>query len=435
MWYEIRHRLAWGLACIIGAGLVLATLVRFGNLPALLGIGGGLLLGAGVAGGIVDARRRRHIEQVQQRLEASQESENRYRRLVEQSPDPIVVHQAGKIVYVSPSGIDLIGAEDASQLVGQPVLSFVHPGDRAKVRQRIALMEQGESVELIAERLIRLDDTVIDVEATAMPVTYGGAPAVQVMLRDVTERKRYEQHLKEAKEQAEDLARLKTAFLANMSHEIRTPLTGIIGFASVLDTELSDEHREIITLIRHSSERLMETLNSVLDLARLEAGALDLEPEPLELGHEAEDAARLFHARAEQKGVVLRTALPPEEIYAHLDRAALHRVLSNLLSNAIKFTNEGHVTLGLARDVEEACLRVEDTGVGISEDFLPYLFDEFRQESKGLARSHTGSGLGLSITRRLVERMEGTIEVESTKGVGTCFTIRFPCCRPSPTTS
>jgi signal transduction histidine kinase len=189
---------------------------------------------------------------------------------------------------------------------------------------------------------------------------------------------------------------------------------------------VSDEHREIVTLIRHSGERLMETLNSVLDLARLEAGALEIEPALLNLNDEVAEATPLFHSMGGQKDLSMRVEVPETPVHALLDRAALHRILNNLLSNAIKFTNHGYVSLTLTPEDDEVVITVEDTGVGISEEFMPHLFDEFRQESTGLARSHTGSGLGLAITRRLVEQMNGAIAVTSTKDEGTCFTVRFP---------
>ncbi|NBC18002.1 MAG: PAS domain S-box protein [Bacteroidetes bacterium] len=665
-------------------GIILGAVALVGSSSAALLVGlAVVLVGAGLSGTYAAWQKRQQHDHLEKRLRALRESEDRYRCLVEQSPDPIVVHQEGKIVYISPAGLDMIGAEAASDVVGRSIMTFVHDDYKDQVRQRIQqLYASAQHADLIEEKLIRLDGTPIDVEATGMPVTYDGAPAVQVMLRDITERKRaeralqesedkfsrafraapvaisistlddgrfmdvntrfaellgyddpqeiigqtsedigmwvesgdrermlkivreqnlrahhweghvrtrqgevrdvivsvevaefdgapcllgmlvdvterkraeqrvdalrtfyenaldalpiqvavldphgrflylnpaampdpdlraqlfgktseaipelcdfdpapyrarhnwlmtvardkevktleetlttrtgetrhmlrvarpvldeqgevlylvgygmdvterteYEHHLKEAKEQAEDLARLKSAFLANMSHEIRTPLTGIIGFASVLDDEVSEEHREIVTLIRHSGERLMETLNSVLDLARLEAGALDIEPTLLNLIEEVTETARLFQSMSDEKDLPLRIETPRQPVHALLDRAALHRVLSNLLSNAIKFTESGHVALTLTVEDDDAVITVEDTGIGISDDFMPHLFDEFKQESTGLARSHTGSGLGLAITRRLVEQMGGAIEVESTKGEGTCFILRF----------
>ena len=243
---------------------------------------------------------------------------------------------------------------------------------------------------------------------------------------DVTERHAYEQGLIAAKEQAEGLARMKSTFLANISHEVRTPLAGIIGFAEVLEEEVGDAHREAATLIRQSGLRLLETLNSVLDLARLEANALELYRERLDVAAEVREAARLFRPAATRKGLALDAAVPPAPTHAFLDGPIFHRVLANLLSNALKFTEDGHVRVEVEAAATDIVVRVRDTGVGIAPGFLPHVFDEFRQESSGLTRSHQGSGLGLAITKRLVELLRGRIEVESTKGEGTTFTVRFP---------
>ena len=247
---------------------------------------------------------------------------------------------------------------------------------------------------------------------------------------DITERKAFEDQLLEAKGAAEDMARLKSSFVANMSHEVRTPLTAILGFATVLGEELEGEQRELVEIIKQSGERLLETLNSVLDLARLESDALGLDPRALNLGDELLAAARLFGPMAEEKGLALELEVPDDAVRAQLDRALLHRVLSNLLSNAIKFTEEGEVRLVLVSLDNEVQIQVKDTGIGIDESFQPHLFEEFKQESTGLARTHTGSGLGLAITRHLVQRMHGQIEVHSAKGEGTTFTVTFPATLP-----
>ncbi len=247
---------------------------------------------------------------------------------------------------------------------------------------------------------------------------------------DITERKAFEDQLLEAKSAAEDMARLKSSFVANMSHEVRTPLTAILGFATVLGEELEGEQRELVEIIKQSGERLLETLNSVLDLARLESEALGLDPRALNLGDELLAAARLFGPMAEEKGLALELEVPDEAVRAQLDRALLHRVVSNLLSNAIKFTEEGEVRIVLVSPGNEVQIQVKDTGIGIDESFQPHLFEEFKQESTGLARTHTGSGLGLAITRHLVERMHGQIEVHSAKGEGATFTVTFPATPP-----
>ncbi|NNE36566.1 MAG: GAF domain-containing protein [Rhodothermales bacterium] len=243
-----------------------------------------------------------------------------------------------------------------------------------------------------------------------------------------TERERlsYEIELVAARDHAEEMVRLKTAFLTNMSHEIRTPLTGIIGFAQILVEEIDDEHAEFVNLIEQSGRRLLDTINSVLDLARLESNRMQMTLEPINIVEEAERGVKLLSPLADKKGLWLKFECPHDEVWLELDAAGLDRILNNLIGNAIKFTSTGGVAVRIARDANAVNLIVEDTGIGMSEQFLPQLFEEFRQESSGADRSHEGSGMGLSITRKLVEIMDGTIAVDSKKGMGTTFTVSFP---------
>jgi PAS domain S-box-containing protein len=261
--------------------------------------------------------------------------------------------------------------------------------------------------------------------------------------------KQYQDDLVEAKEEAEEMSRLKSAFLANMSHEIRTPLTAILGFSDVLAAEAEAPHDDIARLISRSGHRLMETLDSVLQLSRLEAGNMELAPEPVDVIEEVREVAALMQPRADDEEVRLITDLPSHPVEGRFDAMALFRVLSNLVSNAIKFTErDGTVTLTVRTSPEEPPVasgpersrdggRVEiivaDTGIGMNPAMIPELFGAFRQESTGTRRSHEGSGLGLTIVRRLVDLMHGTIDVESTKGEGSTFSIHLPL-NPPPAT-
>ncbi|NNF57380.1 MAG: PAS domain-containing protein [Rhodothermaceae bacterium] len=233
-----------------------------------------------------------------------------------------------------------------------------------------------------------------------------------------------------ARAEAEEMAQLKSAFLANMSHEIRTPLTAIIGFAQVLGEEVSPAQRDLVAPIEQSGKRLLATLNSVLDLARLKSEGVQLHVEPVDVAEEAHDLVMLLQPMAQEKGLALMVHAPVQGLVALADRSALHRVLTNLLSNAIKFTDTGRVMLSVKAEETHIRIRVRDTGRGISAEFLPQLFEEFRQESTGTTRSHEGSGLGLAITRGLVELMGGTITVQSAVGEGTLFSVHLP--RPNP---
>ena len=256
---------------------------------------------------------------------------------------------------------------------------------------------------------------------------------VVINFRDITDRKRAEAVLVHAKEQAEEVARLKSTFLANMSHEIRTPLTGILGFADILADEVTDpQQREFVDLIERSGKRLLDTLNSVLDLAKLDAGGMELTAMPLSLAEAARETARLLAPLAAEKGLVLEAVVQDEEAEANLDPGAVDRILTNLVGNAIKFTDAGSVKIVVRSTGAQVALDVVDTGVGIAAEFLPRLFEEFQQESSGAQRSHEGSGLGLAITRQLAERMAGHLSVESEKGRGTTFTVVFPRSAATP---
>ena len=359
--------------------------------------------------------------------EALRESEERYRSLVESHPEPILVSVAGRIVYLNAAAVEMYGAHAPEELLGRTIFEFLSAEDAALMEARRRLVESGQPTEPLEHRITRIDGQERYIETFSVPVLYEGARAAQTVVRDITQRRAYEQGLIEAKERALELARLKDAFLANMSHEIRTPLTSIIGFADVLASDVAppEDNQEFAHLIRQSGERLMATLNSVLDLAQLEGGTLELTPTAFDAGGLARQVLDLFRIRAAERGLDLALDAP-EALPVVLDAGALSRVLTNLVSNALKFTSEGGITVHLAADAETLTLRVEDTGIGISEDFLPHLFDEFQQESSGMTRGYEGSGLGLAITRRLVELMDGRIEVESEKGRGSVFTVSLP---------
>lgn len=232
--------------------------------------------------------------------------------------------------------------------------------------------------------------------------------------------------LQQANQGLQQANKLKDEFLANTSHELRTPLTAILGFTSVLQEETDDHRSEFLELIEMNGQRLLSTVNSLLDIAKLRAGMVDMERQPVDMRAVAQRIARMLQPLAEQKGLTMRVMPDADDADAFVDRRYLEQILFNLVGNAIKFTNEGRVEVDVVAQARSVMLEVSDTGVGIDEAFLPHLFEEFKQESSGLDRSHEGSGLGLSITARLVNMMEGTIQVESEKGEGTTFTVAFP---------
>jgi CheY-like chemotaxis protein/nitrogen-specific signal transduction histidine kinase len=253
----------------------------------------------------------------------------------------------------------------------------------------------------------------------------GACRGAVLIFCDQIQRKQAEKELIEAREQAEAISRLKSTFLNNMSHEIRTPLTAIIGFSAILAEETSLEQRELVDLIEQSGKRLLNTLNTVLDLSMLESGSLSLENDWFDLVEAAQEKVMEMQPFAWEKNLDLNLATPAPRMPVYLDRACLDRILTHLIDNAVKFTHKGVVTVALAQEAGRVHIRVEDTGVGISQSFQPYLFDDFKQESTGLTRSHEGVGLGLAVTRRMLELMGGTVVVESQKGQGSAFDVSF----------
>jgi ligand-binding sensor domain-containing protein/signal transduction histidine kinase len=242
----------------------------------------------------------------------------------------------------------------------------------------------------------------------------------------LTERSRYERELIVAKRKAEESERLKSNILMNMSHEIRTPLATISGFAEELKDNVSDRDEKFVEFIQRSSQRLLGTLNSVLEMSQLEAGSMNLSPQPIDVAGELEETIEFFRPQASTKNLELRFKSPPPPVEARLDKKSLHRIMNNLIGNALKFTEDGYIAIELTAHDDDIEIRVEDTGSGIDPAFLPRIFEAFRQESSGPERQHEGTGLGLAITKHLIELMDGDIGVKSKPGDGTCFTIRLP---------
>ncbi len=245
----------------------------------------------------------------------------------------------------------------------------------------------------------------------------------------VRERRRYEEELIASKERAEASDRLKSAILNNLSHEFRTPLTAILGFNEILSMETGGELQEFTDEIDRGSRRLLRTLDSLLQLSRIEAEDLGGRTERVDLVVAAGTIAERYGAPAAEKGLELRVEPAGSPVAVELDPSALEEVLENLIDNAVKFTKEGEVRVEIGQENGTAVVRVADTGVGIGADFLPQIYDAFKQESDDLNRAFEGVGLGLTIAKRLTELMDGTIEVASVPGEGTTFTLRFPSAR------
>jgi|GEM_PF-1199296 len=247
---------------------------------------------------------------------------------------------------------------------------------------------------------------------------------------DITEEKHKREELIAAKEKAEEMNKLKTNFLANMSHELRTPMIGILGYSEMLKDEINDEaQKDMADTIYISGKRLLETLNHLLDMAKLESSKSEIILSDLNVGGIVKTSIKNFEGFAASKKLYLNSNIK-DYVYSNLDKRLLIQILDNLINNALKYTERGGVTVEVySEEIDNknwSVIKVIDTGIGIPKNSLDIIFEEFRQVSEGYNRQFEGTGLGLTITKRSVELMKGTISVESELGSGSKFTVKFP---------
>lgn len=264
-------------------------------------------------------------------------------------------------------------------------------------------------------------------EVHAYPLEGG----VAVLFRDISDRRQAEEELRLAKDAAEAAGRAKSAFLAAMSHELRTPLNAICGFSEMIAREVLgpvgiSDYREYARDIETSSRQLLHVVSDVLDLARLEAGAGKLDEETVDLVEVLDEALEPIAQRVDEKRLVLEKEVPADCPYLRGDTRALKQILTHLLSNAVKFTEEGVIGVEVRARPEGLALSVRDTGIGIGPEQRQLLCQPFQQIDASLARRHQGAGIGLALTKRLVELHGARLEILSARDVGTTVTVYFP---------
>lgn len=368
-------------------------------------------------------------------LARARRDEARYRLLAENTGDVITrVRADGSSKYISPAIQHLLGwtVEDMN---GQ-ALDYIHPEDRSLVMAAgLEALSTGLPTRL-QHRAMHKDGSIVWVECTykALVGADGKAREVVVVIRDMTDRKRLDAELTEAKEKAEAAARVKSEFLANMSHELRTPLTSVIGFSGLLQTSeaLPAQERIYVERIATASEALLGVINDILDYSKLEANGIEMDPEPFSVAALIDGAAAIIEGQCETKGLSLKVVVDvamPQVLTG--DAGRLRQVMLNFLSNAVKFTGKGGVTLRVGGAPEadgrwRLRVAVTDTGIGIPPEKIEVLFERFSQADASTTRLYGGTGLGLAISRRLIEIMGGEIGVDSRSGEGATFWFETP---------
>ncbi|MCY3003793.1 MAG: ATP-binding protein [Planctomycetota bacterium] len=315
-----------------------------------------------------------------------------------------------------------------------PVFGVLHPDDLDRVRARILESARDLTQWRDEYRVVHKDGRVRWVMGSSVPEREAdGSILWHGFITDITERRHAQEALERAKDAAERGTRAKSEFLATMSHEIRTPMNGVLGFTHLLlDTRLDDEQREFVRTIEGSGHALLSILDDILDLSKIEAGALVLERTEFEPRRAVEEVSVLLASRAQERGIELVTSVSPEVPERVLgDPGRVRQVLLNLVGNAVKFTERGHVHVdlgahGLDGGRTELYARITDTGVGMAPEDIPRLFDKFTQADTSTTRRFGGTGLGLAICRQLVQLMGGTLGADSQPGNGSTFWFRVP---------
>jgi PAS domain S-box-containing protein len=353
--------------------------------------------------------------------------------IVESSDDAIMGRTLDGVITSWNSGAERMFGYSRQEALGNPMLMIFPPERLGEEPQIIARVARGESTGNFETVRVRKDGKPIDVTVTISPIKDGSGRIVGAsnIARDITERRQADEALR-ARDAAQAANHMKSEFLANMSHELRTPLNGIIGFSEFLVDEkpgkLNDKQRDYLNDILNSGRHLLQLINDVLDLSKVEAGKMELFPEAFSLRTAVEEVCSVVSPMAKKKNIAIEQTISSAVERVTLDQQKFKQVMFNLLSNAVKFTDDGgrvEIVAG-PHGSNQLRLQVRDTGIGIRPEDFGKLFVEFKQIDSGTTRKYEGTGLGLALTKKIVEFQNGAISVESEPGKGSTFTVILP---------
>jgi len=372
-------------------------------------------------------------ERVQEEL---RESEGKYRNLIEGSiQGMLIAGESGEILFCNQFLASMLGYRNVDELMAQKnSMVLLAPYEELRIRTvRSARVADGDVAPENEVDFVKKDGSIIRVQTLSRKIMWGKTAAIQTVFIDITERKRTERELIEAKEQAELANRSKSEFLANMSHELRTPLNAIIGFSEVIKGGLfgpinNPHYEDYLTDIHDSGIHLLLIINDILDVSKIEAGAMDIAAEELNVKDVITSSARMVADRARNAELKINIDISETVDGVYADEVRLKQVLLNLLSNAVKFTEPGgeiHISATLA-DGHKVRISVADNGIGILPDNIEGVFLPFVQDTSSFFLAQEGTGLGLTLVKSLVELMGGKVELESEIKKGTTVSIWLP---------
>lgn len=393
---------------------------------------------------------------INQSFVAFKASQDQVQLLMDSTAEAIYgIDGQGRCTFVNRSCLKLLGYDNINDLLGQNVHQLIHHTRKDGVLYPVEdchiyrSATRGETTHIDSEILWRKNNTSFAVEYWSHPIYQANElVGAVVTFIDITDRKQAEIELKQHRDNLEELVeertqelaqardaalaatQAKSEFLANMSHELRTPLNSIIGFSGIIKDgvvgPVNDEQNKQLAMVYDSAKHLLELINEVLDLSKVEAGKLDINNSQLNVQFLLEELEELMSVQAQAKGLQLIVEAEKAPTRLYTDKNKLRQVLVNLLSNALKFTEQGCVTLSCRQQGEDVIFVVKDTGVGIDTEHLEGVFDAFRQVESSDTRVHQGTGLGLAICKEFLSLLGGEIKVESQIGQGSIFTICLP---------
>ena len=359
------------------------------------------------------------------------ETEERYRDFMNSSHDGVVITGAnGKFLFVNPSYATMLGYSKPAQLIGTLAAErYADPGARDEVLKVLTKDGFMKSTEI---DLLTKDGTRRSVSFSAVMKKNddGKIQQVESIVTDITERKQTEKERNQALKEAEQANQVKDQFIANISHEIRTPLNSIIGFSDLFHQrygeQVRDKDKDIFGFITNSSNRLMRTVDSILNLSQLDAGSIKIEKRELDLNYIVRAVIGEIKLQVDEKGLDLTYNATDQHAMVLVDDYSTRQAILNLIDNAVKYTLEGKIDLRLIQKKDSYRLSIQDTGIGISEEYQKRIFDPYTQESEGFTKNFQGIGLGLALTKRYLELNDVDLELTSQKNVGSTFTLIFP---------
>jgi PAS domain S-box-containing protein len=391
----------------------------------------------------------RDVTERKRAQELLQETEERHRKLFENNPHPTWVYdrETLRFLAVNPAAVKKYGYS-SDEFLAMTIKDIRPPEDVPSLLESVAGVRDGDE-KLGIWKHLKKDGSDLDAEITSYGMNFGGRAAEVVVAVDVTQRKRDEaekrkfteklaasnQELELRNREVERATKLKSKFLASMSHELRTPLNAVVGFSDLLadgtSGELNEKQKRFVNHIKQGSVHLLQLINDILDLSKIEAGQLELRSEEFLVRDALPEVLSIIHPLAMAKNIRLEQKLESKSLLK-ADRVRFKQILYNLLSNAIKFTPEGgRVAIECVDHWDFVCVSVTDSGIGIRPEDQKVIFEEFRQVEGSPDATHEGTGLGLAITKRLVEQQGGQISVESEFGKGSRFTFTILAAEPT----